>query len=118
MRAGALRSVQPAGSERPRGSQMDCRPSQPRRPKGEAMSRDLLAMLLLATGVALADQKPKVKPSEAAPEAQVQTEAVQGETKEVPAETPKAQGRSEAAEVKTEAVLERAPAKTKSEQDR
>src|SRR5215469_4648851 len=117
MRAGALRSVQPAGSERPRGSQMDCRPSQARRPKGEAMSRDLLAMLLLATGVALADQKPKDKPSEAAAEAQVQTASVQGETKEAQAGTPEAQGRSEAAEVKTEAALERAPAKTKSGQD-
>ena len=82
------------------------------------MSRDLLAMLLLATGVALADQKPKVKPSEVAAEAQVQTEAVQGETKAAQAGTPKAPGRSEAAEVKTEAVLERAPAKTKSGQDR
>ena len=82
------------------------------------MSRHLLAMLLLATGIALADQKPKVEPSEAGAEAPVQTEAVPGETKAEPAETPTAQGRTEAAEVKTEAVLERSPAKTKSGQDR
>src|SRR5215469_9182207 len=97
---------------------MDCRPSQARRPKGEAMSRDLLAMLLLATGIALADQKPKVEPSQAAAEAQVQTEAVQGGTKEAAVGMPKAKGGSEAAEVKTEAALEPAPAKTKSGQDR
>ena len=84
------------------------------------MSRDLLAMVLLATGIALADQKPKVEPSQAAAEAQVQTQAMPGETKAEQAETPKAQGRTEAeaAEVKTEAVLERSPAKTKSGQDR
>jgi len=82
------------------------------------MSRDLFAMLLLATGIALADQKPQVEPSEAAAEAQVQTEAVPGETKAEQAETPKAQGRTEAAEVKTEAALERSPAKAKSGQDR
>ena len=82
------------------------------------MSRDLLAMLLMVTGIALADQKPKVDPPQAAAEAQVQTEAVQAETKEAQVGTPKAQGGSEAAEVKTEAVLERAPAKTKSGQDR
>jgi hypothetical protein len=81
------------------------------------MSRDLLAVLLLATGVALADQNPKVEPSEAA-EAQVQTQAGQGETKEAQAGTPKAQGRTEAAEVKTEPVVERAPTKTKAGQDR
>jgi len=81
------------------------------------MSRDLLAVLLLATGVALADQRPKVEHSEAAAEAQVQTEAVRGETKEPQAETPQAQERTEAAEVKAEA-LERTPAKTKARQDR
>jgi hypothetical protein len=82
------------------------------------MSRDLLAVLLMATSVALADQKPEVEHSEAAAEAQVQTEAVRGETKEAQAETPKAEGRTEAAEVKTEAALERTPAKTKAGQER
>ena len=81
------------------------------------MSRDLLAVLLLATGVALADQRPKVEHSEAAAEAQVQTEAVRGEAKEPQADMPQAQGRTEAAEVKAEA-LERTPAKTKARQDR
>ena len=80
------------------------------------MSRHLLAVLLLATGVAVADQKPKVEPSEAAAEAQVQTQAGQGETKEARAETPK-RG-AEAAEAKSEPVLERAPTKTKAGQDR
>ena len=37
VRAGALRSVQPARSGRRRGRQVDCRPSQPRKQTGEAM---------------------------------------------------------------------------------
>lgn len=81
------------------------------------MIRYLLAVLLLATGAALADKKP-VEHSATAAEAQVQTEAVQGQTEEAQAETPEAQGRTEVVEVKSEAVMERAPAKTNAGQER
>lgn len=80
------------------------------------MIRYLLAVLLLATGAALADKKPEVENSATAAEAQVQTEAVQGQTEEAQAERPEAQGRTEV--VKSEAVMERAPAKTNAGQER
>jgi hypothetical protein len=82
------------------------------------MIRYLLAVLLLATGAALADKKPEVEHSATAAEAQVQTEAVQGQTEEAQAETPETQGRTEVLEVKSEAVMERAPAKTNAGQER
>src|SRR5215470_6856717 len=68
---------------------MDCRPSQPRKPKGEAMSRHLLFVLVLATGVALPDDKPEAQAQHAAgaAEAQAETEAAQGQTEGGQAET-------------------------------
>jgi hypothetical protein len=94
------------------------------------MSRHLLVVLLLATGVALADQKHEAK--HGAAEAEVKTEAVQGQreemqpttkaapesTAEAQAATTKVQGRTEAAEAKTQAVPEGALAKTKAAQER
>jgi hypothetical protein len=82
------------------------------------MIRYLLAVLLLATGAALADKKPEVEHSATAAEAQVQTETVQGQTEEAQAETPEAQGRTEVVEVKSEAGMERASAKTNAGQER
>src|SRR5215469_3588108 len=99
---------------------MDYRPSQPHEPKGEAMRRDLLFMLLLvgllATGAAQTDQKPgaehaagaaKTQKKEAASgqkkkESQAKTNALPEGTAEAQAETKKAQGQPEAALVKTE----------------
>jgi hypothetical protein len=82
------------------------------------MSGDLLLVLMLATGVAQGDKKPGAEHAAGAVEAQVKTEAVQGQREEAPAkkktaqegtaeaqpETKKAEGRTEAAQVKTEAV--------------
>ena len=74
------------------------------------MSRNLLFLLLLATGVALADKKPVVKRAGGAAEAQKPT-AVPGPTEEAkapmeetqrPTETPESQGRSEAAQAQTD----------------
>jgi hypothetical protein len=89
------------------------------------MRRNLLFVLLLATGVALADKKPLVKHVTGAAEAQKQTAAVRGQTEEAqvktkagqvkteeaqppmeetqgPTETPETQGRSEAAQAQTD----------------
>jgi hypothetical protein len=118
---------------------MDYRPSQPQEPKGEAVSGNLMLVLLLATGVgpagvAQADKKPGAEQAATASEAKVKTKAVEAEKKEAqaktkaaregtaeaPAETKKSQGRTEAAQVKTEAVKgekTEAPAKTKAAQE-
>src|SRR5262249_23229746 len=114
---------------------MDYRPSQPQEPKGEAMSGDLLLVLLLATGVGQADKKPATEhDATVAVEAQVKTEAVRGQKEDVQAkkkvsqkgaaaaqaETKKAQGRTEAAPVKRDGVRaqrEEAQAKTKAAQE-
>ena len=61
------------------------------------MSRDLLFVLLLATGVALADKKPEAKHVTSGADAQKKTAAVQGQTEE-------AQAKSKAAKVNTEDV--------------
>ena len=89
------------------------------------MRRNLLLVLLLATGVALADKKPVVKHAAGADEAQKQTAAVRGRTEEAqaktkaeqvnteeaqapmdgtqrPTETPETQGGSEAAQAQTD----------------
>ena len=89
------------------------------------MSRNLVFVLLLATGVALADKKSEVKHATGAAEARKQTAAVRGQTEEAQAktkagqanteearapmdgtqrtsETPEAQGQSEAAEAQTD----------------
>src|SRR5499427_10619313 len=99
---------------------MDYRPSQPHEPKGEAMRRDLLFMLLLvlllATGAAQTDKKPAAERAAGAAKTQIKKEAVSGQKQEAqaktkapqegaaeaPAETKKAQGQPEAAQVKTE----------------
>ena len=53
---------------------MDCRPSQPRGPSGEPISRYvLLVALLLAVGVVLADEAREAKRVEGANETQAQT---------------------------------------------
>src|SRR6266496_3318667 len=59
---------------------MDRRPSQSRKPKGEAMIRHLVFVLLLATGVALAADRPKAQRAAGGAEAQAKTEAAQGRT--------------------------------------
>jgi hypothetical protein len=58
------------------------------------MSRDLLLVLLLATGVALAQKKPEAEHTPGSAEAQVKTEAVRGQTEEAPAKTIAAQERT------------------------
>src|SRR5262245_17508384 len=102
---------------------MDCRPSQSQEPKGEAMSGELLLVLLLATGIGQADKKPAADHADGTAAAQAKTEAVPGQkdkdkdkdkakakTKaaqkgpaKAPAETKKAEKRTEVAQVKTEA---------------
>jgi hypothetical protein len=69
------------------------------------MSRHLLFVLLLATSVALADERPKAKHSAA--KAPSKTEAVQGQTKKAPAKTDAAPGQRKEAEAKKEAAPER-----------
>ncbi len=96
---------------------MDCRPSQPREPKGEAMRGNLLLVLLLATGLAQTDKKPGAEQAAGAAKTKVKTDAVRGQkeetqaktkatqegTAEAQAEAKKTQGQAEAAQVKTEA---------------
>lgn len=95
------------------------------------MSRYLLLVLLMATGIALAQTKPEAGHTTDLSEAQVKTGAVRGQvegepsktkvaqqhTTEAQASTTKAQEKTEAAEVKIEAVPERAPARMKAEQE-
>src|SRR5512143_2821358 len=81
---------------------MDCRPSQPRKQKGEAMSRHLLCVLALATVVAAADDRPKAQHAAGAAEAQAKTEAVQGRTEHAQAKTEAVQGQTEEAQAPTE----------------
>jgi hypothetical protein len=67
------------------------------------MSRHLLFLLLLATSVALADDKPKAKQT---PKAQSKTEAAQGQAKKTPAKTEVAPGQTKEVGVKKEAAQE------------
>ena len=62
------------------------------------MSRHLLVALLLATGVALADQKPGAKHATGPAAAQKQTAAVRGQTEEAEANTKAAQVQTEEAQ--------------------
>lgn len=71
------------------------------------MSRHLLFVLLLATSVALADDKPEAKNAASAPEAPSKTKAGQGRTAEAQAKTKKAQGQTAHPQTKTEAAQER-----------
>jgi hypothetical protein len=66
------------------------------------MSRHLLFVLLLSTGVALADDRPKAQHAAGAAEAQAKTEAAQGRTEQAQAQTEKAQKQTEEAQAKTE----------------
>jgi hypothetical protein len=59
---------------------MDRRPSQPQKPKGEAMSRHLLFLVLLGSAVALAADEPKTEQSDGADTAQKKTEEAHGAT--------------------------------------
>src|SRR5215470_18111649 len=80
---------------------MDRRPSQPRKPQGETMSRYLL-FVLLVTGVALADQKPKVELSAAAAETQVQSEAAAGQAEETQAKVDVPPAQTDATQAQTD----------------
>jgi hypothetical protein len=71
---------------------MDCRPSQSRKPTGEAMSRNVLFGLLLTTGVVLADG------TVSATEAQAKTEPAQGQSEPAQGQSEPAQGQSEDAQ--------------------
>lgn len=77
------------------------------------MSRHLLCVLLLATGVALADNRPKA-------EAQAKTEATQGQPKKAQGKAEATPGQTEKAQVKKEAArgqTEKAQAKTEVAQE-
>jgi len=85
------------------------------------MSRHLLFVLLLATSVALADDRPKAKHTASAAKAQPpsKTKAAQAQTKKAPAKTESAPGQTKEAQAKTEAPQERtaeAQAKTEAAQ--
>jgi hypothetical protein len=69
------------------------------------MSRHLLFVLLLATSVALADDRPKAK--QAAGSAKSKTEAAQGQTKKSQAKTEAAPRQTKEAQTRTETVQER-----------
>jgi hypothetical protein len=66
------------------------------------MSRNLLFVLLLATGVALADQKPETKHAAGGAAAQKQTAAVHGQTEESQPKSKAAPIQTEEAQPKTE----------------
>jgi tetratricopeptide (TPR) repeat protein len=78
-----------AGSFRTTASREWIAPSKARQPKGAMMSRNVLFVLMLATGVALAG-------------AQVQTEVPEGQTGGAQAKTEIAQGQTEGAQPRTE----------------
>ena len=68
------------------------------------MSRHLLFVLVLATGVALPDDKPEAQAQHAAgaAEAQAKTEAARGRTEHAQAETEAAQGQTEGGQAETD----------------
>jgi hypothetical protein len=66
------------------------------------MSRHLLFVLLLATGVALADDRPEPKHAAGAAEAQAKTVAAQAQTEHAQAQTEEAQGQTEPAQAQTD----------------
>src|SRR5215467_3063587 len=88
---------------------MDCRPSQPREPEGETMSRNLFFVLLLVTGVALADKKPGAKHGTGVAEAQKKPAAVRGKTEEVKANTKAAQVQTKEAQTDKDGKLVSVP---------
>jgi hypothetical protein len=76
------------------------------------MSRHLLFVLLLATGIALADSELEPERGASAAEPQAKTEAAQGRTKQAQTRAEEAQGRAEKAQTQTN----RAPARTEEAQ--
>jgi hypothetical protein len=66
------------------------------------VSRHLLFVLLLATVVALADDRPKAQHAAGAAEAQPKTEAAQGRTEHAQAKTEEAQGQTEEPQAQTD----------------
>ena len=67
------------------------------------MRRNVLFVLLLATGVVLAEAQVKTEAAQGqTKEAQVKTEAAQGQTKEAQAKTEAAQGQTEGAQAQTQ----------------
>ena len=67
---------------------MDCRPSQPRKQKGEAMSRNLPFVLLLAAGVVLVQERAEARHAAGAAEAQAQTQTRTDDAQATPAAAP------------------------------
>lgn len=65
------------------------------------MSQHLLFVLLLATGLALAEDRPKAQHAAGAAEAQAKTEAAQGRTEQTQAQTEEAQRHTEEAQAQT-----------------
>jgi hypothetical protein len=66
------------------------------------MSRNLLFVLLLATGLAAADKKPEAKHATSPAAAQTKTAAVRGQTEEAQAKSKAAQVNTEEAQAETE----------------
>ena len=66
------------------------------------MSRNLLFVLLLATGLAAADKKPEAKHATSPATAQTKTAAVRGQTEEAQAKSKAAQVNTEQAQAETE----------------
>jgi hypothetical protein len=81
---------------------MDRRPSQSEKPKGEAMSRHLVLLLLLASAVAVAADKPKTQHADEAAVTQKKTAAGQRRTEEAHANTEPAHRGTEEPQPKTE----------------
>ena len=65
------------------------------------MTRHSLFVLLLATGLALADDKPKAQHAAGAAEAQAKTEAAQGRTEQTQAQTEEAERQTDEAQAQT-----------------
>jgi len=66
------------------------------------MSQHLLFVLLLATSVALADERPKAQHAAGAAEAQAKTETAQAQTEHAQAQTEEAQQQTEEAQAQTD----------------
>lgn len=66
------------------------------------MSQHLLFVLLLATGLALAEDRPKAQHAAGAPEAQAKTDAAPGRTERAQAQTEEAQQQTEEAQAQTD----------------
>src|SRR6185437_2146160 len=101
---------------------MDCRSAQTHKPKGEAMRKDFLLVLLLATatGVAQTEKKPEAEHAASADKAKIKTQAAKGPIKEArakassaPADTAKAEAKTKAAPDGTaDAQTKKAPEQT------